>query len=544
MTQSVAINASLPSIHDGGTGYFSNPVNPNFRVILAGQDITKYVNEKTLHLTNNLGQGPGVQQNSSGRAATAEFDSSLGPAASAVGAGTVVTSPTLVRMGEIQIYDFTGTLVFAGYVGIIDDVSDKKSVFTHVQCYDYWQQLDRIIVTEVYTGESDTYIVKDLLTKYAPWVDRSLIPSNANYIFSSLPLLHVTLQDAIQAVTDTAGQVVWITPDKKIHYIPLTGASSAAYSISDTPNRMTSFSAAITKYEVDDTAAINRVYFYGGNYLSGNVTQDISTQSNGNNTLFALAYYPYEASDGYVHVWVGGVAQAVAFTGADQSLAANVLKPNGTADCLINRSSHTIQFAYAPGSGVQVLCEYRYELPLTVILTSAASIAFYGMYLDGVYSDTSVIDTATAIQQSRVLLSEQAFGLTTLEFDIWQAGLVPGTVITVVNRVRNINGNFIIQSVEGFFQGGGATGTIKYHVVCGAWHWNVVDVLMSMLQSGQPLDTNIDGTGNPIQVPDVPGDTVTATFTVTTSTRTQGGYYPRATPVGDGHDAYPGLASV
>ena len=121
----------------------------------------------------------------------------------------------------------------------------------------------------------------------------------------------MTLQDAIQAVTDTAGQVIWITPDKKLHYIPLTGASSAAYSISDSPNRMTCFSAAITKYEVDDTAAINRVYFYGGNYLSGNVTQDITTQSNGINTLFALAYYPYEASDGYVHVWVGGVAQAV-----------------------------------------------------------------------------------------------------------------------------------------------------------------------------------------------------------------------------------------
>ena len=57
-----------------------------------------------------------------------------------------------------------------------------------MQCYDYWQQLARIIVTEVYTGESDTYIVKDLLTKYAPWIDRSLIPGNANYIFSSLPL--------------------------------------------------------------------------------------------------------------------------------------------------------------------------------------------------------------------------------------------------------------------------------------------------------------------------------------------------------------------
>ncbi len=533
-TYSVAPNAHLPYV----------PPPSLYKIMLAGQDITKYVNESTLHLTNNLGQGPGVQQNSSGRAATAEFDSTLGPAATALGAGDPITSPSLVRMGEIKIYDFTGALVFAGYVGIIDDVTNRKSVFTHVQCYDYWQQLSRIIVTKVYSGVSDTYIVNDLLTTYAPWIDRSLIPGTSNYTFSSLPLLHVTLQDALQAVTDTAGQVIWVTPDKKLHYIPLTGATSAAYSISDSPNRMTSFPATITKYEVDDTAAINRVYFYGGNYLSGNFTQNISTQANGVNTLFALGYYPYEASDGYVHVWVGGVAQAVAFTGADQSIAANVLKPNGTADCLINRSGHTIQFAYAPGSGVTVTCEYRYQLPLTVVLTSQASLAFYGMYLDGIITDTTVIETSTAIQEARVLLSEQAFGLTTLEFDVWVAGLVPGTVISVNNTVRGINANFMIQSVEGFFQGGGVAGTIKYHVVCGAWHWNVVDVLMNMLRSGQPLDTNIDGEGNPIQVPDVPGENIVATFTVTTSTRTQGGYYPRATPVGDGHDAYPGLASI
>ena len=286
-------------------------------------------------------------------------------------------------------------------------------------------------------------MVKNLISKYASWLDTSLVPSNT-IAFSSLPLLHVTLRDALQAITEMAGQVIWITPDKKVHYIPLTGASSAACSISDVPNRTSSFPATISKYEVDDTAAVNRVYFYGGNYLTGNFTQNISNQADGSNTLFALAYYPYEATDGYVHVWINGTARAVAFTGADQSLAANVLKPNGTADCLINRSSHTIQFAYAPASGASVTCEYRYQLPLTVVLTSQPSLAFYGMYLDGVYIDTTVIDTATAIQQCRVLLSEQAFGLTTLEFDVWQPGLVPGTVISVVNRVRNIDANFII----------------------------------------------------------------------------------------------------
>jgi hypothetical protein len=694
----------------------------NFKVLMADQDITTWVNEKTLHLTNNLGQGPGVQKNSSGRAATAEFDTALGPAATALGAGepipatnllsdnqsdvedgimgflagstttlsqdsttswqgssslkivtqggthtyesvsasipvsnylpgqtytfscylkgstgtetlrfyceandnvggnsivptgsnptvyphlttswqrfsfsvtmptagnfnyngynwTVIglridtgstaqaitiwadgwqieigssvhgwvtggATPELVRMGEVQIYDFNQTLVFGGYAGIIDDKTNRKSVFTHVQCYDYWQQLDRIIVTEVFSGTGDSYMITYLLNKYAPWIDTSLMPTATHYVFSSQPFLHVTLQDALQAITDTAGQVIWITPDKKVHYISLTGASSASYAISDTPNNSTSFPATITKYEQDDTSAINRVYFYGGNYLSGNFTQDISTQANGSNTLFAIGYYPYETTDGKVHVHVNGVDLLVAFTGADQTNLNNVLKPAGNADVLINRSSHTLQFATAPASGASVTCSYRYQLPLTVVLTSAASLAFYGTYLDAVYTDTTVIDTATAIQQSRVLLSEQAFGLTTLEVDVWQPGLVPGTVITVNNTVRGISGNFMIQSVEGFFMGGGTGGTIRYHVVCGAWHWNVVDVLMSMLRGGAPLDTNIDGSGNPIQVPDVPGDTLTATWTVTTSTRTEGGYYPRATAVGDGHDAYPGLASV
>ncbi len=94
----------------------------------------------TLPTTWAKGQG---WNRTPGRAATAEFDTTLGPAATAVGAGQTVSEPTLVRMGEVQIYDFTGTLVFAGYAGVIDDKTDRLSVFTHVQCYDYWQQLDR-----------------------------------------------------------------------------------------------------------------------------------------------------------------------------------------------------------------------------------------------------------------------------------------------------------------------------------------------------------------------------------------------------------------
>jgi hypothetical protein len=61
---------------------------PNFKVVHAGQDITNYILDSSIQIQDQLGQGPGVAAGSSGRAATLDLLTNLGPAANAIGSGS------------------------------------------------------------------------------------------------------------------------------------------------------------------------------------------------------------------------------------------------------------------------------------------------------------------------------------------------------------------------------------------------------------------------------------------------------------------------
>lgn len=157
------------------------------RVMMAGQDITDDVDESSIQIEVSLAQGSGTGNGTGGRATSCTFTTSLGPAASAVGAGTTPSSPTLVRQGEVQIYDAGNNLIYGGYASQLEDLTQYTRIYTAVTCEDYWQYLDRVIInSETFTAQTDIEIIKFILTKYAPWVDQSLLPSTAAYTCSGI----------------------------------------------------------------------------------------------------------------------------------------------------------------------------------------------------------------------------------------------------------------------------------------------------------------------------------------------------------------------
>src|SRR5262249_12000038 len=155
--------------------------------------------------------------------------------------------------------------------------------------------------TETFTAQTDIQIIKYLLTNYAPWVDQSLLPLTPAYTFTSFPVRSKSLLWALQKIVDTVGYQIFITPDKKAHYEAPFQASTAPFGLSSSPTFNTTQAYKVTDLTVDDTAAINRVIFFGGKHPSNDFIQDLSPQANGNNTTFVLAYYPKEATDGKVH---------------------------------------------------------------------------------------------------------------------------------------------------------------------------------------------------------------------------------------------------
>ncbi len=531
-----------------------------FKLMWAGQDVSAYVDEATIDIKDTLGQGAGTGTVVSGRSAQFEFYTTLGPVYTAVGAGTVVSTPQLVRMGEVKLYDLSLSAtvpIFGGYAVQFEDVSGKTVQMrrTKVDCYDYWQHLDRIMVDEVYDGLWDSQTIVKLCSKYAPWINLSQILNTFVYQFGPVYYRNMSLQKAIQSVADVVGYQVWITTDKVLHYLAPTSAQTAIYSISDSPNYTTTFPGLFTDETFDDTSAINRVYFYGGKVPSNDFTQDLSMFANSSNTTFPLAYYPRSASDGKVHVNINGGADLVlgSATGVTTgpvtkttNPAKNILKPAGLADVLINYDAHTLVFAYAPTTGSTVTCRYRYEYPLVVVVPDPnGGNAFWGMWLDGNISDNTVFSRSQAIQRAKVLLLEQSRGLRTLMITTFKGGLQAGQIIHVDNTVRGIHDNFIIQEVETVVLGGAGApaNEWQYELTLGAWSWNLIDVMRSAMYLATPADTSTDASSTELDALET-YDNLKATVTQTIAYYNSTVYYARLTAVGDGNDAYCGLCSI
>lgn len=517
--------------------------------LLGGQDITNYVDEMSIQLSDTLGQGAGTSAVSSGRASTIQFKTTLGPIMSALGAGSSPGVPALLRGAEIQVSDTSNTCIFGGYLTKADDNTEKKQIYTTCYGYDYYAELDRIQVQQYYSGRSDVYMIRDLFSTYAPWVDLSLLPATGSYQFTVKVFKAVSLQKALNAITDITGWIAWIDTSKRLRYINPASSSSAPYSVSDAPNYITSFPAAYETLTVDDTAAVNRVVFYGGKKLSNDFTQDLSTQANGSNKVFVLAYYPHAASDGTIHIQANGSGDLAYGYEAGSGDEDKLKSAGGTADVLLNTDAHTLTFDVAPTNAGpnSVTARYRYDYPMVVQVTDQASRNFFGRYFDAPLNDESVLDVPTAVARCRTLLAEQGMGLTTLKLNIWnKPGLKAGQILKVKDSVRGVDGSYLIQQVDTVPLG---AGKFKYNVSCGAWSWNVVDVLLDAIHAAfkaglEPVDDNANGVQtNAIKVQQL-SDLLAVTSSVSVQERTTGAYYARSTPLGDGHDAYCGLFTV
>lgn len=459
---------------------------------------------------------------------------------------TNLAVPILVRMGELIIKDATGATIWGGFATKYTDITtailgNTKQNFTTINGVDYEAQLSRVMVNESYVAMTDVQIINAVLAKYAPWVVRTALPSKGFFVFPVKLFRNVSVLQVIQTVAGVTGYLIWVDFSKTIHYTSPASTSTAPFSVTDSPDFVRSFPHNVQEYLIDDNSAINRVTFYGGKKLSGDFVQDVSPLANSNNVVFPTAYYPHVTSDGKFHVTVNGAEKVVGYATGATSPANTFKSAGGLADCLINPDAHNVTFDVAPASGSTVLIKFQYEFPLTVVVADETSHRFFGdPYLDGSISDQNVFDAATGVQRAKVLLSQQSFGLTSLKVDCWQPGIRSGQLLSVKNTVRGINGTYLVQQVE--TQPLGA-GNFVYHITLGAWHWNIIDVIIKLAASTAVVDNSQDENTSILAL-----FQVTANVTATTSTikkaETVGPYYARASVVGDGHDAFPGFATI
>lgn len=460
--------------------------------------------------------------------------------------GFLGTVPALVRQGEIIVTDATNTVIWGGYATKFTDTTNadlghSKQNFTTVDGVDYEAQLARVIVNESFVTQTDVQIISFVLGKYAPWIGQTFLPPKGLYTFPVKNFRNVTVLQVIQTIAGVTGYMIWVDFAKQIHYMSPASAQTAPIYLSDTPDFISSFPHNVQEFIQDDNSAVNRVTFYGGKTPSGDFIQDVSPLANGNNKVFPTAWYPRLSSDGKFHIQVNGAEQVIGYATGATSPANTFKSAGGLADVLINPDAHNFTFDVAPASGATVTIKYRYEYPLTIIVTDEASHAFFGNpYLDGSLSDQNVFDKQTGVQRCKVMLAQQSFGLVSLKVDCWQSGLRAGMMVKVVNAIRGVNKSYLIQEVDVEPLGGG---NFVYHLTCGAWNWNMIDIMVKLAQAAAVNDQTAAEAPSLLQVQQVTVNANTTTTWVKKS-ETTGPYYARSTAVGDGHDAYPGFATI
>lgn len=512
----------------------------------AWQDGTLEPSAWAMSTTDSSIAGPGAIAligNTAGPSTGVRFDSLTAYKYTSTG---LVNTPQLVRQGEIIITDATGSVIFGGFATKYTDtttsqIGQTKQNFTTIEAIDYSTSLQRTMVNEIFSGFTDLDIIRYVVGKYTPWVRLDYImPLKGSYTFSDKRFHNQTVEQVIQTVAGITGYLVYVDYLKFLHYVSPTTASSAPYNLSDNPDFVTTFPHAVEEFMIDDNSIINRVFFYGGSKTTQDFTQDLSTQANGVNTTFVLAYYPSHASDGRYHVLVNSSEQVVGTTGGSGPNN-TLISQGGNAQVLVDPGSKSLTFNTAPASGATVQAKYRYNYPLALVITDEVSHKKFGdPYLDGVISDNTIFDTTTAVQRCRTLLSQQSLGLVTLKVLVYnKPGVQAGMIIHIVNTVRAINASYLVQEVEITPMGGG---NFAYHMTLGAWNWNLIDYLLKLPTLSTFQDVAQVETED-IVIIELIQSNVKAHSTWTSKT-TVGPYYARAAVVGDGHDSFPGFATI
>lgn len=240
----------------------------------------------------------------------------------------------------------------------------------------------QIAATYSYLSNTDDQVVISLVTTYLSGL---VSASSATVSPSGTTLTLIAgnnsyVKDILDSVGKQCGTVYWIDPYGRLHY-ELAGIIASAFSLSDSPDNVTSFPYYNYTYEFDASQMVNDVYVLGQEQ-SYNTTYSASPATgNGHNTVF------YVGTGDIQSISVGGTA-TTAYT---------------------YYSSGYVVFTSAPANGAAVQVTIRVKYVPTAARRMANSVGTYEMVLSGSIQDSSITNATDAAARAHVEL--ETYGL-------------------------------------------------------------------------------------------------------------------------------------
>jgi len=256
--------------------------------------------------------------------------------------------------------DKTGaTKIFNGFIEDIKIQGGQTKNTIVLSGRDYTARLqDLTVEPEVYTNQDVGYIINDIMTKYAEDVTYTQTTIGIN--IKRMELNQISIYDALKRLADQSSCVFWVDVNKVL-YFQEQGTTSTGLTFDNT-------NVTKASWVESRNAIYNRVWVYGGRYLSG--YRESFTADGGSE--FTLAYKPHNTQ-----VFDSGVVQVGGILEMNPT-------PSSGVNYLVDFHDKNIIFVSGtnngdiPTSGDTVLVNYDRDLPVVKFGRDVPSITAYG----------------------------------------------------------------------------------------------------------------------------------------------------------------------
>jgi hypothetical protein len=310
-----------------------------------------------------------------------------------------------------------GVVHFRGTVKEQEEYKSEGSRFTKIKCLDGTDKLHRRMVAEVYTNQTAKQILLDLITRYASWVNTSLV-NDIGGTLETVQFNYNTLTEAIQKLADTTGAYWYLDADNKLHFFDVQdGLASINYDATLSGTAVGSVIKDSFTLRTSAVDLINRIWVIGAKSASATYTEQFWT-GDGNNSVFNLAYEP-----NYVEVFENGVARTIEVDKGGTS----------TKDYTYNKQNKVLtRVAGALTSGVLLRFRYRPTVQIIDYFEDPGSVSSFGLYEKAI-RDKKITDKAAARKRGRAALKKSKGLIRYPSFSTrsWQVGAGQLTTVNV-----------------------------------------------------------------------------------------------------------------
>lgn len=331
---------------------------------------------------------------------------------------------------EVKLYD-GATLIYGGYVVQTKEVVDGLLKYYSVSCTDYSFDLDRQLVTEIYTGQTVDAIIADIATNYLSGFTVTNV--NCPTVIDFIQFNYTTVSQCLKQLIARLGNFDWyVDYAKDIHFFANTTVP-APFSLTDTSDNFIWNTLKLNA----DVAGIKNVIIIQGGLVPNLSTRDYFFSGDTVKTSFVLA----DTLSGTPVITVGGVSKTVGIDGTDADASFQVMWS------AINNS---IRFTAGntPASGTNNVVVTGYPLyPLVSIFENNASVVAYGVH-QFLIQDKTIVTQAAAEARATAEILRYGNPTYTGSFRTKTTGLKVGQTIPVSSTIRSITSSFKIASIR------------------------------------------------------------------------------------------------